>query len=131
MTVDLGDYRPESAIGPVRLDNGVTQLGRATTTEEQRRDAEHWMVEQIREKHGAISTQDDFKARIMWSRGEPTVLIMQVRIERLPENLGVLYLPDDVQERTVKGAEIMSSGPDRARRLVQEVAELADKGMLS
>ena len=122
---DLGSFTPNGALGPIRLNDGVTQLGRLTTTHEQRQEAVRWILDRLAEKK-----QGEGRATIVWSRQEPTVLSVVARVENLPADLGVLYVAESVTEQTVTGAEFEESHAQRAEKLREEVSDLAEKGML-
>lgn len=122
---DLGEYTPDSTLDPIRLDSGVTQLGRLTTTEEQRRQAIDWMLDKMQQQ-GA----DEAMATINWSRLDPTVLVVTALVERKPIG-GSLYTVNTVEERSTRGADIIVTRAARMARLIDEVSDLNEKGMLS
>lgn len=110
-------FEPTSVTLPEKEPDGYQILGRMTTTSEQRREAEDWLLGEM-QKQGVTEA----RATIFWTRGEPTVLDMRARIERIAG--GVLYTADQVQEFTLAGAEILDSPHERMKRLIDEVSEL-------
>lgn len=110
-------FEPTSVTLPEKEPDGYQILGRMTTTSEQRREAEDWILAEM-QKQGATEA----RATVVWTRGEPTILDVRARIEHIAG--GVLYAVDRVQEFTLAGAEILDNPRERMNRLIDEVAEL-------
>ena len=120
--IDIGQFQPTAALGPTRSGSGIT-LGRLTTTDEQRQEAIEKMTEAAAE-HKA----KEVRATVLWSRGEPTILDLTFTVEHLS---GVkVWLPDQLTEMTLAGAEIPQDETARLRRLTDEIADLHENGML-
>jgi hypothetical protein len=120
--IDLGQFTPTATLAPMRSASG-TVLGRFTTTDEQKAEALEWMAAGAKD-----AGEREVQATIIWSRGEPTVLVAEFNIEHLGKRR--VWLVDRYSERTLNGAEISQDEGDRLRMLRDETRELHDKGML-
>lgn len=122
--IDLGDFTPQAAVGPMRSPSGETILGRLTTTEEQRQEAVRFILagmESAKAREG--------RARILWPNSdEPTTLEVTASIEHFDGRK--VWLLDHVIEMLPNGAEVPPNEDARLRQLVEEVADLHDAGML-
>lgn len=120
--IDIGEFVPTAVLGPSRSASG-TVLGREATTEEQRHEAVERLVEAAREHR-----EKEAKATVIWSRGEPTVIELSMNIEHI--NGQRVWLPGDMVEMTVSGAELQHNEPTRLRILTDEINDLHERGML-
>lgn len=123
--IDLGEYTPDAAHGPLRLPDGTTKLGRLTTTDEQRFDAVTWMLAHLHPPETSV------KAKIIWSRHTPSVLTIETVTEHTPPGFPDVLVPERVTETTLGGAEIHMTATQRQVEVLREVTELAEKGQLT
>lgn len=123
LVIDAGDFTPAAAMGPTRAPGGATILGRLTTTEEQYAEAIEFLTQAATEHK-----EREVRARIVWSRTEPTTLEATFGLEHL-SGKGVWML-DKVIEITANGGEVPRDDTARLRVLNDEVTELHDNGML-
>jgi hypothetical protein len=123
VTVDLGELTPAAATGPSRQANGVTTLGRLTTTEEQMLEVIEKMTKAAEESHDVHA-----KAQVNWSSGDPTILEIDFSVEHIEGEEA--YLPDRMIQYLPNGGEIQPSPEARLRRLTGEIEMLHERGML-
>lgn len=120
--IELGDFEPASALGPTRTVSGTT-LGRLTTSDEQRQEALAHLTQAANHY-----TDSPVRARVIWSRGEPTTLEAFFTVEHLDGRK--VWMLDRVLETTDAGTEVHPDERARLETLVDEVADLHERGML-
>lgn len=123
IVIDLGEFVPTTTTAPMRDAGGMTILGRVTTTEEQRLEAIDFIVGKCQEHN-----EETARATIRWSNFDPTILEISTITEHLHGKR--VHFADRVIEMLPNGAEIQPSEEARVRTLVEEVADLHEKGML-
>lgn len=127
--IELGEFEPARSFGPTQelgangAPTGAIKLGRFTTSQEQKTEAIRWMIRQIEARRDRSG-----RAKIIWSRGEPTYLELRCVVEHV--NGEAHLFTDQVTEYALNGAEIPSSRESRTSRLIAEVAAMADQKTL-
>lgn len=121
--IDAGEFTPTSELGPTRSPTGATVLPRDTTTEEQYGEALEFLTAAATEHQ-----EREARARIVWSRGEPTIMEATFTVEHLSGKR--VWLPESVNEVTLDGGYVHYDEAVRLRVLNDEVANLHDRGML-
>lgn len=119
---DLGEITPIAMLATSRSATGTT-LGRVTTTDEQRQEVLARMVASAQEARSREVT-----ARVLWSRGDPTILTVTCALEHLSG--APVYLLDTVRETTEAGDEIVQAETARLARLTDEIEDMHERGML-
>lgn len=123
--IDMGEILPRTELGPIRQPDGVTLLGRPTTTEEQRMEAVDKMTAYMT---GHSNRGRDLRATVRWGSGDATVLEVRFAEEHI-DGMPV-FLPDRITEYTATGAEIPANEDARLRTLQAELADMHERGML-
>lgn len=130
----LPDFTPRDVVPPVRNPiTGVVQLGRKTATHEQYTEAVARAKEILIDKR-----ETEGRVKVLWSRGEPTILEVRIRIEHVTmededgekRKVAVPVL-DKISQHAINGAEIRETRAQKSARLVEEVTEMAREGQFS
>lgn len=130
--IDLGTFTPRDVLPPVRDYAGNVSLGRQTSTTEQRTEAVAWLKDALADKG-----QTEGKVKVIWSRGEPTILEVRIRWEYVTvedEDGEKVKIPVAVVDHelhyTLSGAEIHETRAQKAAQLNEEVSQMVRGGQL-
>ncbi len=120
--IDAGDFTPQDVMPSTRGHDGSVIVPRMTTTEEQ-----YAEVVEFLSATATTHKDNEVRVRVLWSRGDPTILEARFNVEHLSGKR--VWLLDKMSQFTESGGEIQHDETVRLRVLNQEIADLHDRGM--